>query len=313
MGAIAIIEITAPRHEIDRVLDRMGAPALGVGQRRVVHALGLDDAVIVRWSDGLAHAMVHGGGAILSAFARELENLGVAHTPDAAPARPEACDAIEARLLDALAIAASPRVVDLLLDHAARWRDAPPHEAISPGHARQLARLIRPPSVALVGPPNCGKSTLTNALAGRGVSIVSSEPGTTRDHVGVTLVLDGLAVRWIDTPGLRADGPEPERDAIARAAGVVRSCDAIVLCGDRETGRLGPESLTLLGLAARTPVLDVAMRCDRFGPGGAGELGVSGETGAGLHELARGVRGLLVSDAAMNDPGLWAFWDAAEA
>ena len=74
-------------------------------------------------------------------------------------------------------------------------------------------RLLAPPSgeltragarVCLVGPPNAGKSSLLNALAGREVAIVSSEPGTTRDAVEATLVLGGRVAVVADTAGPRA-------------------------------------------------------------------------------------------------------------
>ena len=81
-------------------------------------------------------------------------------------------------------------------------------------------RLLAPPSgeltragarVCLVGPPNAGKSSLLNALAGREVAIVSSEPGTTRDAVEATLVLGGRVAVVADTAGARAaTGPSAE-------------------------------------------------------------------------------------------------------
>jgi len=75
--------------------------------------------------------------------------------------------------------------------------------------------------VALAGPPNAGKSTLLNRLAGREAAIVSPIPGTTRDVIEVHLAIAGQAVTLIDTAGLRdaADAVEVEgiRRALARA------------------------------------------------------------------------------------------------
>lgn len=57
--------------------------------------------------------------------------------------------------------------------------------------------------VAIVGPPNIGKSTLLNALAGREASIISEIAGTTRDIIEVRMDIGGLAVTLLDTAGLR--------------------------------------------------------------------------------------------------------------
>ncbi len=72
-------------------------------------------------------------------------------------------------------------------------------------------------SVAIVGPPNAGKSTLLNALLDDDRAIVSPHPGTTRDAIEETLMIDGLALRVIDTAGLRATDEPVERSGIERA------------------------------------------------------------------------------------------------
>ena len=57
--------------------------------------------------------------------------------------------------------------------------------------------------VAIVGKPNSGKSTLLNALLKEDKAIVSEIPGTTRDSIEDTIVIDGIEYRFIDTAGLR--------------------------------------------------------------------------------------------------------------
>ena len=77
--------------------------------------------------------------------------------------------------------------------------------------------------VAILGPPNAGKSTLLNALAQRPAAIVSDIAGTTRDVVQVTLELGGLPVLLSDTAGLREATEDPiERQGMARAADEAR-------------------------------------------------------------------------------------------
>jgi len=71
--------------------------------------------------------------------------------------------------------------------------------------------------VAIVGPPNAGKSTLLNALAGREAAITSSVAGTTRDVIEVRMDLNGLPVTFLDTAGLRETTDEVEAVGVQRA------------------------------------------------------------------------------------------------
>ena len=102
-------------------------------------------------------------------------------------------------------------------------------------------RLLAPPSgeltragarVCLVGPPNAGKSSLLNALAGREVAIVSSEPGTTRDAVEATLNLGGRKAVVADTAGARAATEPVEAEGVRRARVRAADADVVVLVLD---------------------------------------------------------------------------------
>ncbi len=72
-------------------------------------------------------------------------------------------------------------------------------------------------SLAIVGPPNAGKSSLLNALLGEERAIVSEIAGTTRDVIEESFAIDGVAVRVLDTAGLRASDDTIERIGIDRA------------------------------------------------------------------------------------------------
>ncbi|MFZ2031227.1 MAG: tRNA uridine-5-carboxymethylaminomethyl(34) synthesis GTPase MnmE [Vitreimonas sp.] len=113
-------------------------------------------------------------------------------------------------LPDALSRRASPLLASLAADMGAHLDDAHRGERIRDGYR-----------IAIIGPPNAGKSSLLNALAKREAAIVSDIPGTTRDVVEVRLVLAGYPVWIADTAGLReaADAIEAEgvRRALARA------------------------------------------------------------------------------------------------
>jgi len=91
-----------------------------------------------------------------------------------------------------------------------------------------LNRLVTPPVVVVVGPPNVGKSTLTNRLVGRLASIATERSGTTRDYVGALVDLGGLAVWWCDTPGRRVTDDENERRAIELSDRLIRAADYLI-------------------------------------------------------------------------------------
>jgi tRNA modification GTPase len=81
----------------------------------------------------------------------------------------------------------------------------------------EIGRLIREGvSVAIVGPPNAGKSSLLNALLGADRAIVSELPGTTRDTIEERIVIDGVPVRLVDTAGIRAHTDRLEARGIER-------------------------------------------------------------------------------------------------
>ncbi len=127
--------------------------------------------------------------------------------------------------------------------------------------------------VVAAGPPNTGKSSLINAIAGADRILVSDVEGTTRDVIEVPLGLAGLPFLFTDTAGLRETGDRVEAMGVARASGEVQRADILLWLGD----------------PADTPdlprTIQVHARADVREPAPTGSLAVSALTGEGLTAL----------------------------
>ena len=102
-------------------------------------------------------------------------------------------------------------------------------------HCRRLADSFRLGNalkggvpVAIVGAPNSGKSTLLNALLGEERAIVTDIPGTTRDSIEETCVIDGVRFRFIDTAGIRESDDIVERLGIERALAELGKANIVI-------------------------------------------------------------------------------------
>src|SRR5262249_152734 len=87
-------------------------------------------------------------------------------------------------------------------------------------------------TVALVGPPNAGKSSLLNALLGRDRAIVSPTPGTTRDVVEGTVAIAGVPVRILDTAGLDESRDPIEAEGMRRTRLAIQESDLLLVVLD---------------------------------------------------------------------------------
>ena len=203
-GAIAIVQLVGETEAVLRSLT--GVNEWPIGRMRLVDFDGIDEGLAGRLGESVAQVMPHGGPRVVQRLLGRLLELGVeAAPPDDVDPRdlyPEAADRYEALALAAVARARSPLAIDLLLDQPRRWRTRPRPTPEVLARSRRLDRLIEPPLVVLAGPPNVGKSTLSNALLGRSMSIALEGPGTTRDYTSGRIELAGLVVDWHDTPGI---------------------------------------------------------------------------------------------------------------
>jgi tRNA modification GTPase len=136
--------------------------------------------------------------------------------------------------------------------------------------------------VVLAGPPNAGKSTLLNALAGRDAAIVSPLAGTTRDRIEAPVVRGGLAYLFVDTAGLHeAPGDAIEVIGMARTRDALAEADIVLWLGDDAP-------------PAHPALLWVHARADEAGRGEVGtkHLALSAATGAGIDALWDALAGL---------------------
>ncbi len=159
----------------------------------------------------------------------------------------------------------------------ATWRDS--LEAL----ADEIEARLRSPSaerlrdgirVVIAGPPNAGKSSLLNWLAGRRAAITSAIAGTTRDLVEAPTAIGGHPFLLIDTAGLRESDEEIEAEGIQLARESLDAADLILWLGPPSDC---PDATRAIRIQSKID-LDPSLQ-----PGA--EIGVSSETGAGMDGL----------------------------
>jgi tRNA modification GTPase len=145
--------------------------------------------------------------------------------------------------------------------------------------------------VAIVGAPNVGKSSLLNALLGEERAIVTDLPGTTRDIVRESIVVDGLTLHLLDTAGIRLANDPVEQIGVARTHQAIEQADLIlwlrapdveddrvaaVIDGAKEVGKW---------------VVEVWNKADRFPPpAGEERFWIAAQTNQGVAELLSRLR-----------------------
>ena len=154
-------------------------------------------------------------------------------------------------------------------------------------------------TVVIAGPPNVGKSTLMNALAGRDVAITSPIPGTTRDLIEVFLDLRGYPVILVDTAGIRESQDPIEQEGVARARRRADSADLMLWLNDG--GEAQAPSIESPTLAVRTKI-DLK-GADPLGAEAA-DLAISAKTGAGIERLLDVIAELAEERMSSREPAL---------
>lgn len=140
--------------------------------------------------------------------------------------------------------------------------------------------------VAIIGPPNVGKSSLLNAIAGREVALVTDIAGTTRDVLEVKTDLDGLPVIFLDTAGLRQSTDTVEALGIARAEARGEAADLRVF--------LRSADVEALEWPAERQAEDIEIWSKSDLATKAGMLNISVATDSGISELLELIRDRLM-------------------
>ncbi len=324
-GALAVVGIAGPgacglvdtffRPRGDRPVASRTDGAICFGRWQGPMETSGEDVVVVRHAHDHLEVHCHGGHAAAEAVIIRLEKRGAVRQAWPDWLRGSGMPTIEVEAREVICRVSGSRAARILVRQAAGLLE---HEmerlaSVSSGERaagieRLLAasrvgiRLVDPWRVVLLGPVNAGKSSLANALAGHARSIVSSEPGTTRDLVTTRLVLEGFDVELVDTAGLRGKDDATtgtERAGIERAEAAALAADLVLRIfpaneGLPESMRAGPTELVVVTKADLVPGSVVVPD---------GTIVTSIVNGRGVDELAAAIIEKLIPEL-RDDPAL---------
>lgn len=329
-GAVATVRI-----EGDRVVDRLDATGLfraasgrdprSVESQRILYGTwgrGIpEDVVLVKLSADVCEIHGHGGQAAPQRILSDLEQQGFL-CRESFDVRVDRQCLLLTELEHAIEQAVTIRVLGWLLRQPGAWmRFIDEFQANLAGTQPDWAavdvmveglrrwadfgrRLLVPRQIALLGRPNAGKSSLVNSLLGYARSIVHSTPGTTRDLVTSTTVIDGWPVQLIDTAGLRTSLDPLERQGMNRAVDVSQQSELVMLVIDRSVQPTAEDRQLLQTWSNAVIAANKIDRTDAWGsmlPSGA--WAVSAKTGEGLAELIKHLGCRLVdAEPAQDEP-----------
>jgi tRNA modification GTPase len=265
MGAIAVIALFGD--DAHAILTRFTTPKtidpLTIGKfsrvtlRDPATHTPIDDALLIQTDTHAYELHIHGGTAVVTALLQALTHAGAPQLSlqdalhqnlfgnllhsEILTALPAATTLPAARLLAAQStegLTAWSRHWQQELTHKSPndlWHF---HSAVQwlQNRSLTLQKLLHPARIAIIGPPNAGKSTLANALLGRPAAITSDTPGTTRDWIDAPATVlhhhTPIPVTLIDTAGIRPTTDLLEQTSITRTHEQAAQADLILLLFD---------------------------------------------------------------------------------
>jgi tRNA modification GTPase len=179
--------------------------------------------------------------------------------------------------------------------------------------AQQGVLLQQGASLAIVGEPNVGKSSLLNRLTASDAAIVTEVAGTTRDVLREQIQIDGLPIHLVDTAGLRKTEDIVEKAGIERSWKEVEQADCILFVWDLSTGidplKQGILSQVLARIGEKVPIIAVGNKLDQVVGKFVSNLGsdivevtLSAKTGAGVDKLREEIKSLVGFQSNMESP-----------
>lgn len=282
-GAIAVIALAGPRTTgiLSAILRRPKSeqtPDLKPDTPtlcRIVDAdQTLDDAIVLISGADHAELHTHGGVRIAQRVLMLLATNGATIVPsDDFLERTSTASPVERAIDAALIRSQSRRLTNWLLAQRtilppflARLDQLPAAERAAFHHRSQIAaRLLRGITIALIGPPNAGKSTLANRLIGHDRVITSDQPGTTRDWITETALIHGWPVTLTDTAGLRDADCAIEAEAIRRGTQQAHTADLVLIVLDATAPvdiQCAAFERAVAAIPTSTPRIVVFNKCD---------------------------------------------------
>jgi tRNA modification GTPase len=161
-------------------------------------------------------------------------------------------------------------------------------------------------TLAIVGRPNAGKSSLFNRLVQRDRAIVTATPGTTRDLVTERVSLEGIPVELIDTAGLRHATDEAETIGIAKTREAMAEADIVLLVLDA-TAPLHPEDEAAIANLSHRPLIIAVNKSDLSAATPLTHhptIKTSALTGSGIPELRTAILSHITATAPTADTAL---------
>jgi tRNA modification GTPase len=164
--------------------------------------------------------------------------------------------------------------------------------------------------VVITGRPNAGKSSLLNAITGLNRAIVTDIPGTTRDTIEETVIIDSIPVLLIDTAGIRHATNPVEEEGIKRARNAVADADAVIFAVDG-SAELTEEDLSLYSEISAKPHIiafnkidliqdrDVPDMTDMFS-GSAAVVPVSAINSGNINDLTKAIKSIIITSKGID-------------